>query len=110
MISDQQSAEWVPALLQISDPLFPTGAYAHSMGLEQWAATCENASGEDLEHFFKTHAGPSLARLELPYLRFLRVAVVAGHWAAQFTRPLPCINLSIELMNLGPMPSHHRIT
>jgi len=81
MISDQQSAEWVPALLQISDPLFPTGAYAHSMGLEQWAGTCEYASGKDLEYFFKTHAGPSLARLELPYLRFLRDAVVAGNWA-----------------------------
>ena len=83
MISDQQSAEWVPALLQISDPLFPTGAYAHSMGLEQWAATCEYVSGEDLEHFFKTHAGPSLARLVLPYLRFLRDAVVAGNWVAK---------------------------
>ncbi len=80
-LDQDASAAWVPALLQISDPLFPTGAYAHSMGLEQWAGACGYTSGKDLEHFFKTHAGPSLARLELPYLRFLREAVAAGEWA-----------------------------
>ena len=80
MISDQQSAEWVPALLQISDPLFPTGAYAHSMGLEQWAAACGYTSGQDLQQFFISHAGPSLARLELPYLRYLRGAVQSDAW------------------------------
>lgn len=64
--------QWIPSLLQVSDPLFPTGAYAHSMGLEQWASTCDYRSGEDLTHFFKDHAGPSLARLELPYLRYAR--------------------------------------
>jgi len=80
MISDQQSAEWVPALLQISDPLFPTGAYAHSMGLEQWAAACGYTSGQDLQQFFISHAGPSLTRLELPYLRYLRAAVQSDAW------------------------------
>jgi urease accessory protein len=82
MSTDPQTAAWVPALLQISDPLFPTGAYAHSMGLEQWAAACGYTSGKDLEHFFISHAGPSLARLELPYLRYLRTAVQAGDWGA----------------------------
>ena len=69
MDSSACSAQWVPALLQASDPLFPTGAYAHSMGLEQWAARCGYTSAEDLMGFFRNHAGPSLARLELPYLR-----------------------------------------
>ena len=63
-------ADWVPALLQVSDPLFPTGAYAHSMGLEQWVETSGYRTAEDLMRFFSHHAGPSLARLELPYLRF----------------------------------------
>lgn len=81
MEAEEQAAAWVPALLQISDPLFPTGAYAHSMGLEQWAATCGYKSGEDLQRFFKEHAGPSLARLELPYLRYLRTAVADLNWA-----------------------------
>lgn len=66
----QPVADWVPALLQVSDPLFPTGAYAHSMGLEQWAETSGYRTAEDLMRFFSHHAGPSLARLELPYLRF----------------------------------------
>ncbi len=79
-----ESAGWVPALLQVSDPLFPTGAYAHSMGLEQWAATCGYRSGEDLTAFFNEHAGPALARLELPYLRFTRDAIVAEQWADVF--------------------------
>lgn len=72
MSSTAQNSDWVPALLQISDPLFPTGAYAHSMGLEQWAASCGYQNGEDLIGFFTEHVGPSLARWELPYLRFLR--------------------------------------
>ena len=42
------------------------------MGLEQWATTGGYRSGEDLIQFFKEHAGPSLARLELPYLRYAR--------------------------------------
>ena len=76
-----QSAAWVPALLQVSDPLFPTGAYAHSMGLEQWAATCGYTSGDDLIKFFQQHAGPALARLELPYLRLVRDAIVLEDWS-----------------------------
>ena len=78
------SAAWVSSLLQVSDPLFPTGAYAHSMGLEQWAATCGFRTGDELITFFKEHAGPSLQRLELPYLRYVRDAIVAQDWAAVF--------------------------
>lgn len=63
---------WIPSLLQVSDPLFPTGAYAHSLGLEQWVSTCGLKTGDDLIAFFMDHAGPSLARLELPYLCFAR--------------------------------------
>jgi len=75
---------WVSLLLQVSDPLFPTGAYAHSMGLEQWAATCGYKGGDDLVAFFSEHAGPALARLELPYLRFIREALIANKWAEVF--------------------------
>jgi urease accessory protein len=82
MMSTDQSADWVASLLQVSDPLFPTGAYAHSMGLEQWALTCGYRSGEDLVSFFRTHAGPALARLELPYLRYLNAAILADDWDA----------------------------
>lgn len=78
--NDIESASWVASLLQVSDPLFPTGAYAHSMGLEQWAATCGYRSGDDLIQFFREHVGPALARLELPYLRFIREAIDQDDW------------------------------
>lgn len=81
MGEQEQSAQWVPALLQVSDPLFPTGSYAHSMGLEQWASSCGYRSADDLVAFFREHVGGALSRLELPYLRFLREAIVAKGWA-----------------------------
>lgn len=82
MAGTEQTADWVPALLQISDPLFPTGAYAHSMGLEQWAETCGYRTAEELIEFFESHAGPSLQRLELPYLRFAASALSASDMEA----------------------------
>jgi len=82
MPSDETASDaWVASLLQVSDPLFPTGAYAHSMGLEQWVSTCHYRTGEDLIRFFYEHAGPALTRLELPYLRFVREALLADDTA-----------------------------
>jgi urease accessory protein len=67
---------WIAPLLQVSDPLFPTGAYAHSLGLEQWVQDRGLKTPDDLTRFLLTHAGPALARLELPYLRFARDILV----------------------------------
>ena len=80
MECDSQTAAWLPALMQVSDPLFPSGAYAHSMGLEQWAHVCQYRDGDDLSLFFKEHAWPALARLELPYLRYVRDAIATDDW------------------------------
>lgn len=60
---------WVAPLLQVSDPLFPTGGYAHSLGFEQWAYENGYDSKEDIKQFFLKHAGPALKRQEFPYLR-----------------------------------------
>lgn len=85
MSLDTTSSEhWVPSLLQVTDPLFPTGGYAHSLGLEQWIATCGLKSADDLTAFFMEHAGPALARLELPYLRFARNSLIDNNWKAVF--------------------------
>lgn len=62
---------WLPHLLQVSDPLFPTGGYAHSLGLEEWASICGYQNKEDLMVFFEEHVACSLTRLELPYLYFI---------------------------------------
>ena len=71
---------WLPALMQSADPLFPTGGYAHSMGLEQWAKCQSYRSAEDLSAFLLRHAGPALARMELPYLRLARQALASEDW------------------------------
>ncbi len=64
------SAPWLPALLQTADPLFPTGAYAHSFGLEELVRleVVQNEAG--LVGFLKNQMLPQLEQLELPYLRF----------------------------------------
>ena len=80
VVTDSIDPAWVSAIIQISDPLFPTGAYAHSLGLEQWAKDAAVTTTDDLISFFKHHAGPSLAHWELPYLRFARQAVTEENW------------------------------
>ncbi len=69
---------WVAPLLQVSDPLFPTGGYAHSLGFEQWAYENEYDSKEDIKQFFIKHAGPALKRQEFPYLREALDAFIEG--------------------------------
>jgi urease accessory protein len=61
---------WLPILLQTSDALFPTGAYAHSLGFEEFARLAEVRDEAGLREFVEGHLLPSLAAQELPYLRF----------------------------------------
>jgi urease accessory protein len=70
-MGDRDALHWLSPLLQVSDPLFPTGGYAHSMGLEGWIA-CMEAEGSraELGGFLMDHALPVLRCLELPHLRF----------------------------------------
>jgi urease accessory protein len=69
------ATDWLPALLQTSDPLFPTGAYAHSGGLEEMVRLGLVRDESSLEAYLKTHLLPVLQNLELPYLHFSYVAV-----------------------------------
>jgi urease accessory protein len=65
---------WIAGLLQAADSLYPTGAYAHSFGLEglvQAGAVRDLAS---LRGFLLGQALPALARTDLP--------VAAQAWAA----------------------------
>jgi urease accessory protein len=72
---------WLPGLLQTSDALFPTGAYAHSLGFEEAVrlGVVKDASG--LAGFLRSHIVPAMREHELPYLRFAWDAAVAGHLA-----------------------------
>ena len=61
---------WLPALLQTGDALFPTGAYAHSLGLEEFARLASVRDEAGLRGFVESRLLPALRELELPYLRF----------------------------------------
>ncbi len=61
---------WLPALLQTNDALFPTGAYAHSLGFEEFARLAGVRDKAGLWEFVEGHLLPALAAQELPYLRF----------------------------------------
>ena len=61
---------WLPALLQTNDALFPTGAYAHSLGFEEFARLTSTRNEAGLRDFVRLHLLPALSVFELPYLRF----------------------------------------
>lgn len=71
------SAEWLPALLQLSDSTLPIGAYAHSFGFEglvQLGAITDEAG---LEQFLQRELLGALEEVDLPLLRHLRDALAA---------------------------------
>jgi urease accessory protein len=61
---------WLPFLLQTADPLFPTGAYAHSLGAEEMTRLGVLRDEASLLEFLRMHTMPALEQQELPYLRF----------------------------------------
>ena len=71
-------AEWLTMVLQTSDPLFPTGAYAHSLGLEEIARLGVVRDEASLLAFLVDQIVPALAHLELPWLRFVHEAALTG--------------------------------
>ena len=62
--------DWLPFLLQTADALFPTGAYAHSLGFEEIVRLGIVRDEASLRMFLIEQIIPSQRRQELPYLRF----------------------------------------
>jgi urease accessory protein len=65
-----EDLSWLPFFLQTADALFPTGAYAHSMGFEEMARLGRVRDERTLRDFLLQQVAPAQERLELPYLRF----------------------------------------
>lgn len=61
---------WLPFLLQASDALFPTGAYAHSLGFEEVVRLGVVRDEASLKDFLWQQIVPAQENHELPYLRF----------------------------------------
>jgi urease accessory protein len=61
-------ANWLPWLLQVNDSQFPSGAYAHSLGLEELTQSGVVGNPTELETFLTQQIVPSLLAFELPLL------------------------------------------
>ena len=61
---------YLPFLLQTSDALFPTGAYAHSLGFEEIVRLGLVKNEATLGTFLHQQIIPAQQQHELPYLRF----------------------------------------
>lgn len=70
------TTDWLALLLQTSDPLFPTGAYAHSFGLEELVSLGLVHDEATLLDFLRHQIIPALENFELPLLRFAHEAAV----------------------------------
>jgi urease accessory protein len=70
--------DWLPWLLQVNDTQFPSGAYAHSMGLEDLVQHGIVATPDDLETFLHDQVLPSLCAFELPMLAAAHACAVDG--------------------------------
>lgn len=86
------------ALLQFSDGLLPVGSYAHSLGLESYAAagTIRDAAG--VESFLLAHLQGSVGPVDV-------VAMLAGRKAALSERSTAmeqCLNIDCRLDALKP--------
>lgn len=70
-----EALAWLPWMLQTADALFPTGAYAHSLGFEEAVRLGLVRDEHTLREFLIGHVAAGLATFELPYVRFACQAV-----------------------------------
>ena len=67
---EAETQAWLPFLLQTADALFPTGAYAHSLGFEESVRLGLVRDEASLGRFLREQISPAQQYHELPYLRF----------------------------------------
>ena len=90
------SPELLSWLLQVGDSQFPSGAYAHSQGLEDLTQHGWIKNADDLERFLHRQILPSLLAFELPMLLRARKAAIAQDLAE-----LRQIDLEIDAWKLA---------
>ena len=73
-VGHSDDSHWIAGLLQLSDSFYPTGAYAHSYGLEGLAQEGVVHDRATLRTFLLEQVLPQLARTDLP--------IAAHAWAA----------------------------
>ena len=91
--------DWLPWLLQVNDSQFPSGAYAHSMGLEEMTQRGVVRKPEDLERFLHHQIIPSLLAFELPFLVKVHTAAASDDFKTvrELDKELDAWKLAAEL-------------
>lgn len=74
--------DWLPWLLQINDSQFPSGSYAHSLGLEDLVQRGLVRDADGLRAFLRDQVSPALLALDVPMLARAHAAATAGELAA----------------------------
>jgi urease accessory protein len=80
--ADGVELRWLPFLLQTADALFPTGAYAHSLGFEEIVRLGLVKNEASLGAYLREQIIPAQQYHELPYLRFACEAKSVEEWCA----------------------------
>jgi urease accessory protein len=104
--------EWLPWLLQVNDSQFPSGSYAHSMGLEELVQHGLVPKPDDVEKFLHQQVIPSLCAFELPFLAQAHAAATA-HDIAELRRlddELDAWKLAAELRQASRQIGSRRLT
>jgi urease accessory protein len=70
--------DWLPWLLQVNDSQFPSGAYAHSLGLEDLVQRGLIRDADGLQAFLRDQVSPALLAFDVPMLARAHAAAVAG--------------------------------
>jgi urease accessory protein len=65
-------------LLQANDTAYPSGAYAHSFGLEELVESGVVQTAGDLENFLRKQILPALLTFEIPFFARAHAAACAG--------------------------------
>ena len=65
-------------LFQVNDTAYPSGAYAHSFGLEELVEAGVVRSADDLGDFIEKQILPALITFEVPFFAKAHAAAVAG--------------------------------
>lgn len=65
-------------LMQANDSQYPSGSYAHSLGLEELVECGVVATAADLEEFLESQVLPALLVFEVPYFALAHAAAAAG--------------------------------